>query len=171
MIKSTGNFLVDNQKELLYLGGAILLVFAGYKIYKGASKGLSSLIEDSSESVTIDVPINHINTTISNQEAQKYAQQLLDACNEAAPFYGTDEELIKEVFQSLKTGEDFKLVYKFFGKKNYNGNGSPPVGIWRHLDNYSPRDLVYWLRAELSPRDGDVYILVKERIESAGWKF
>lgn len=170
-IKSTGNFLANNKKELIYISGACLIAVVGYQFYKEISKGSAGVFEDKTESVPINLNLNSNKITISNETAQKYAQQLLDACNEEAPFYGTDEVLIKEVFLNLKSPEDFKLVYKTFGKKNYNGHGSPPTGIFRHLDNYAPRDLIYWLRSELDPKDGDVYTIVKERIESANWKF
>ncbi|MFL0063734.1 hypothetical protein [Tenacibaculum maritimum] len=170
-ITTSGGFLSDNKKNLLYVGGAIILGYTGYRIYKNVSEGLLTATQDLHESIPIDLSIDTQKATLSSEEAAKAAQQLLDAFNEASPFYGTDEETIKQVFIKLKSAEDFKLVYKSFGKKNYNGNGSPPVGIWRHLDNYSPRDLVYWLKSELSPDDGDVYQIVKERVESANWQF
>ena len=38
-------------------------------------------------------------------------------------------------------------------------------------DHFKPRNLVYWLRSELSPLDGAVYKIVKHRVESAGFTF
>ncbi|MCD8425557.1 hypothetical protein LNJ40_09640 [Tenacibaculum dicentrarchi] len=170
-IKKTGAFLADNTKEVLYVGGAILLIVVVYRAYKFSSNPFSEVLKDKSEAVKINLQVDLSKATITKEEAQKYAQQLLDACNGAFPFYGTDENLIKKVFEKLNNADDFKLVYKFFGRKNYNGYGSPPSGISRHLDNYDPKDLVYWLRAELSPKDGQVYNMVKNRIESANWTF
>ncbi|MDB0601335.1 hypothetical protein PL373_09275 [Tenacibaculum maritimum] len=170
-IKNTGGFIADNKKELLYLTGAIVIGVIGYKIYKATSKGISNVFEDKTETIDVEININKDQTTISKEQAQQFAKTLLDACNHMEPLYGTDEEAINQVFLRLKTGDDFKLVYKEFGMKNYNGNNSPPSGILRYLDNYTPRDLVYWLRSELEPSDGQVYTNVKSRVESAGYSF
>ncbi|CAA0214597.1 hypothetical protein [Tenacibaculum maritimum] len=170
-VKTTGSFIENNKKEILYVGGAIAIAVIGYKLFKATSKGLTSAFEDKVETVKVEVAINDANTTISKEQAQQFAKTLLTACNAMQPLYGTDEESIKSVFLKIKTGDDFKMVYEAFGMKNYNGNGSPPVGIFRHLDNYAPRDLVYWLKRELSPSDGDVYKIVKERVESADYVF
>lgn len=162
-----GNFILDNKKPFFILGGVLL----SYYLFKQVHKSLSDTFTEKSEKIDIHLPINPQKTTINNTKAQQFAQQLLDACNEAFPFYGTDEETILKVFKQLKSSEDFKMVYKAFGMKKYNGYNSPPVGVFRHLDKYEPRDLVYWLKSELSPSDGKVYTIVKQRIESAGWSF
>ncbi|MCG8776458.1 hypothetical protein [Tenacibaculum finnmarkense] len=173
-LKSTNDFVSENKKQLLYVGGSILLLYTIYKVsssfFSGAKNGISNALDDKIENVVSQVKINPKETTISLDNAKIYAQQLLNACNNG-PFYGTDEELIRKVFKKIKTGDDFKLVFNAFGEKNYNGYNSPPTGISRHLDNYAPRNLVYWLRAELSARDGAVYNEVKERIESVGIAF
>ncbi|MFL0077020.1 hypothetical protein [Tenacibaculum maritimum] len=170
-IKETGSFIQKHKKELLYIGGALAIGIIGYKLYKSTGSALANALEDKVETVEVEVVINNTNTTISKEQAQQFAKTLLDACDAMQPIYGTDEESIKEVFLKIKTEDDFKMIYEAFGMKNYNGNGSPPVGIIRHLDNYAPRDLVYWLKKEIKPSDGDVYTIVKERIESAGYTF
>lgn len=174
-VVDSGNFIADNKKSLLYLSGAIVLGVVGYKIYKGFSSGVSNVIEDvfaeKSEKVTIDTVIDKGNVTITKEQSQQFAQSLLDACNEMFPFYGTDEEAIKRVFLKLRSGDDYKMVFDAFGMKNYNGYNSPPTGWGRHIDNYAPKDLNYWLRSELSESDGEVYNIVKSRIESAGHSF
>jgi len=162
-----GTFIIEYRMPLLIASGAVL----GWYIIKGARKQIASVFEDQSEHVAIDLGIDKQNTTISETQAQQFAQQLLDASNHKEPLYGTDEKTIKQVFLQLKTPEDFKLVYKAFGNKNYNGWNSPPTGIFRYLDNYEPRDLVYWLKSEVKPSDGQVYTIVKARIQSAGWEF
>ncbi|MCG8872141.1 hypothetical protein [Tenacibaculum finnmarkense] len=174
-LKSTNDFVSENKKQLLYVGGSILLLYTIYKVsssfFSGAKNGISNALDDKIENVVSQVKINPKETTISLDNAKIYAQQLLNACNDGSPFYGTDEKLIRKVFKKIKTGDDFRLVSNAFGEKNYNGHNSPPTGIFRHLDNYAPRNLVYWLRAELSARDGAVYTEVKERIKSAGFAF
>ncbi len=164
---TVGDFIVEYKTPLLLVGGA----FLGWYVIKNTTKGIAGVFKEKSEQVTIDLPISSQKTTISKTQSQQFAQQLLDASNHMEPLYGTDEETIKKVFLQLKTAEDFKLVYKAFGHKNYNGWNSPPVGIFRHLDTYEPRDLVYWLKSEIKPSDGEVYNIVKARVESAGWAF
>ncbi len=170
-VKSTGGFLAENKKELFYVVGAVVIGVVGYKIYKGVSKGVSSVFDEKSETVNVETNINKSELTISKEQSQQFAKTLLDACNAMQPFYGTDEDSIKNVFVKLKSADDFKMVYKEFGMKNYNGNNSPPSGWGRHFDNYAPRDLIYWLKSELDESDGEVYEIVKSRIESAGYRF
>ena len=161
------NFIIEYKTPLLMIGGA----FLGWYLIKTTRKGIANVFDEKSEQVTIDLPVDIQNTTISKTQSQQFAQQLLDASNQMEPLYGTDEQTIKKVFLKLKTAEDFKLVYQAFGFKNYNGWNSPPVGIFRYLDSYQPRDLVYWLKSEIKPSDGEVYKIVKARVESAGWAF
>ena len=175
-IKSTGNFIADNKKELLYVAGGILVVVVGYQAYKNLKKGSEVVTDfiskDHVENVDVIVNTDASKITITKEQAQQFARTIYDACNLMAPLYGTDEEAILEVFKKLKTGDDYKLVYQTFGMKEYNGNNAPPRSGWgRFFDVFAPRDLNYWLRSELSPSDGEVYQVVKERIESAGYSF
>ena len=164
---SVSDFILEYKTPLLMAGG----IFLGWYIIRSTRKGIESAFEEKSEQVTINLPINTQNTTITKTQSQQFAQQLLDASNQMEPLWGTDEETVKKVFLQLKTAEDFKLVYEAFGYKNYNGWNSPPVGIFRYIDTYEPRDLVYWLKSEIKPSDGEVYDIVKARVESAGWVF
>ncbi len=170
-VKKTGDFLADNKKELLYVSAAIVLSVVGYRLYKSAVKSISEAFDDKVDVVGVDVKINTSKTTISIEQAKQFAQVLLDAFNHKQPLWGTDEAAILGVFNKLKTADDFKLVYKSFGYRQYNGYNSPPQGYFRHLDDYYPRDLIYWLKEEIGPSDGKVYQVVKSRIESAGMAF
>ncbi|TDQ22749.1 hypothetical protein [Tenacibaculum caenipelagi] len=175
-LKSTGNFIADNKKELLYVAGGILVVAVGYKVYKNLQKGSEVVTDfigkDHLENIDVTVNTDANKLTITQEQAQQFARTIYDACNIMAPLYGTDENAILEVFKKLQTGDDYKLVYKTFGMKEYNGNNAPPRSGWGRLfDVFEPRDLNYWLRSELSPSDGEVYTVVKSRIESAGYSF
>lgn len=170
-VKKTGDFIADNKKELLYVSGAIVLGFVGYKVYQSFKTGVTEAFDDKVDVVGVDVKINPSRTTISIEQAKQFAQVLLDACNAKEPLWGTDEPAVLGVFNKLKTADDFKLVYKVFDYRDYNGYNSPPKGFLRHFDEYYPRDLVYWLRKEIKPSDGKVYQVVKSRIESAGMAF
>lgn len=165
--------LRKNKKPIL-IGVSVLV--GGYLLYR-LVRGVGNSIESS---FTIDDEVKHTGggivkskVTISEATANNYAQQLLDAMNQNACWfcYGTDEDAILKVFQKLQGKDDFLMVFKAFGNKDYNGYNSPPKGILKHLDAYKPRNLVYWLKSELSPRDGEVYRLVKQTVESAGFTF
>ena len=169
-LKNTAGFIESNKKELLILAGVVVAGVVGYSIVSSMRNSLDGALEPLNETVDVDVIIDTSKVTITKEQSQQFAKTLLDACNYAYPFYGTDEEAIKDVFLKLKTADDFKLVYEAFGMKNYNGYNSPPSSFLRHLDSYAPRDLVYWLRSELSSSDV-AYKIVKQRVESAGFVF
>lgn len=162
----------DNPITAIKVVGVSLGVFLAYRLFSSATKKIDTVFDGP----VLDDIVNGTggttsNATISNQQAINYAQQLLDAMNAKEPFYGTDEETIEKVFDKLQTPDDFIKVYNAFGTKDYNGNNSPPSGVWAYLDSYEKRNLVYWLKSELSPSDGSVYTKVKQRIESAGFAF
>ena len=168
-LKTAGKAAVNNPKTTLYVVGGLVALYVGYKIYKS----LNSAFEGSN--IDNQVPHTGGNTTgatISNQVAANYAQQLLDAMNAKEPFYGTDEDTVEAVFDALSNGADFLKVYNAFGLKDYNGHNSPPSGFWAYLDSYEKRNLVYWLKSEISPTsDARLYNKVKQRVESAGFTF
>ncbi len=170
VVQEIGGFIADNQKGILYVTAGIAGVYILYKMYKGVEKA-STIFDNKIEDVNVDIHIDQSQTTISTEQAQQFARTILDACNAMEPLYGTDEEAIKEVFLKLKTPDDFKKVYQAFGLKEYNGHNSPPSSFLRFLDTYKPQDMIFWLRSELSPSDGEVYTIVKARIESAGYTF
>jgi len=167
--KKTGEYIENNPKQTLYVVLGIVGVVLGYKIYKSASKGVDKVFNGDTN---IDNEVNDVggktsNATISNQAANNYAQQLLDAMNVKRPIYGTDTNTIDLVFDKLKNGDDYMKVYLAFGKKDYNGYNSPPEGFWSNFDSYEKRDLNYWLKSELSSFfEPSVYKKVKQRVES-----
>lgn len=165
--KKVGKAVSENPKTALYVVGGVLVVFAGYKLFQAVNNAFKGNDVDNSVANTGG---STNGATISNQQAINYAQQLLDAMNAKEPFYGTDEEVIEAVFNQLKNGQDFIKVFNAFGKKDYNGHNSPAEGgIWNWIDSYEKRDLIYWLRSEISANsDAALYNLVKTRVESTG---
>lgn len=171
----------DNPITAIKIVGVSLGVFLAYRLISSATNKIDtvfdgSVLDDIVNGPVLDDIVNGTggttnNATISNQQAINYAQQLLDAMNVKQPLYGTDEETIEKVFDKLQTADDFIKVYNAFGTKDYNGHNSPPSGVWAYLDSYEKRNLVYWLKSELSQSDGSVYTKVKERIEGAGFTF
>ena len=163
--KKAGKSIVSNPITALNIIIGLAGVLALYKIYKFINTGFEG--DPHIDNEVIGTGGNTDGATISNQQAKNFAQQLLDAMNVKQPFWGTDEETIEAVFSQLTVGADFIKVYEAFGKKDYNGNNSPPTGVWSSFDSYEPKDLVYWLKSEISTAD-KAYKIVKERIESTG---
>ncbi|MBL4669755.1 MAG: hypothetical protein JKY30_10900 [Flavobacteriales bacterium] len=157
-----------------YAVGGIIGAVIIYKIVKGLTTSVDQIFNgDPNIDNNVGGTGGDTNlATITDQVAINFAQQLLDAMNEKAPLYGTDENTIKAVFLKLNNGHDFIKVFKAFGMKDYNGNNSPPEGIWSNLDSYEKRNLIYWLKKELHPFwDKKVFNIVKKKIELAGFVF
>lgn len=170
-LEKTGEKVKNNKPLLIIVGG--VAVYSIYKIVSSTTSAVDGIFNPDIDNEVIGTGGSTAGATITNQTATNYAQQLLDAMNYNPCWicYGTDEDKILEVFQKLKNSADFIKVYNAFGRKDYNGYNSPPDGVLANLDSYEPRNLVYWLKAELSKGDGEVYDIVKERVELAGFTF
>lgn len=165
---------------LFYVGvaGGLYLV---YKLFTGASNVVDSVFNGDpniDDNVTgTGGGLDYTKLTITEFQAINLAQQLLDAMNAKQPLYGTDEIAIEQVFDRLKNEHDFLLVYQMFGEKDYNGNNSPPTGVWSNIDSYKKQNLVYWLKNELelswlsNSTDKRVYNKVKNLVTKAGFAF
>ncbi|CAL2075249.1 hypothetical protein [Tenacibaculum sp. 190524A02b] len=175
-IKNTGSFIEKNQKPLLYVGAALLVGYLGYKVYRGIKKG-SEIIGDVLENPEDDfikpkIKITTSNLTITPQQASIFSKSLQDAFNKKSVIGlpATDEQKISNVFDKLKTGDDFKLVYEAFGYKKYFSGGTPTLYIDKKIA--STYDLVYWLDQEIdSFWDKELHAKVKKRLQSAGFDF
>lgn len=170
-VEKVGEITSNNKKTILYGIVGLIGLYAGYKIFKGIKNTFNPEIDDEVNNVGNG---STVNATISKHQAKNYAQQLLDAMNENRNSIfggGTDEETIENVFNQLKNGDDFLLVFRAFGNKEYNGYNSPVENL-EFLDSYQPRNLVYWLKSEISSFwESSLYNKVKERVESAGFVF
>lgn len=170
-----------NPKTTLYIVGVVISVYLIYKIATATSDKITSILEGDpnidDKVIGTGGQIIKQNVTITEFQAKNFAQQLLDAMNEKQPLYGTDEEMIEKVFDQLKTKDDFLMVFKAFGEKDYNGNNSPPTGIWSNIDSYKKQNLVYWLKSELqlswlsTATDKRVHQKVKNLVIQAGFAF
>ncbi|WP_435415044.1 hypothetical protein [Polaribacter aestuariivivens] len=178
---STGAKIVaNNPVKATYVIGGILGFYLLYKVITKTTDKVDSLLEgdpniDNKISGTGSGSVK--NATITNAEALNLANQLLDAMNVKQPLYGTDEETIEKVFTKIKNADDFLKVYHAFGLKDYNGNNSPPTGIWSNVDSYKKQDLVYWLRSEIgngffaSASEIRAYNKIKPLVQLAGFVF
>ncbi len=164
-------FLLENKSLLILLGGG----FVGYLIYKGIKRTTDAVAEvftaDEVDHINPEIQVNTSKLTISKEQAVIYAKSLLDAFNHEVFFTpATDEEKVKAVFDRLQSGDDFRMVYKIFGRRKRSVGKTPTYWIDKKFsDDY---DLIYWLKAEISPTwDKALYQQVKARVESSGMPF
>lgn len=170
----TAQSLAGNPNTYKVIAGGI----AVYLLYTLVSS-VGKKIKDTVSGDNIDDSVggtggSTVGSVITPQQATNYAQQLLDAMNENRDswfFGGTDEETIKNVFMQISNSADFILIYNAFGNKDYNGYNSPLDSWLTPLDSFEPRNLVYWLKSELSQSDGEVYNLVSQVVNNAGFTF
>ncbi|AMD85430.1 hypothetical protein SAMN05444369_11032 [Capnocytophaga haemolytica] len=160
------SFIAKNKMTILVSAAVLAGVFVVYKV---AKRFAGSDDDDHVKGTGSD--LDKSKATITEAQSKNYAEQLLDAMNAAYPLWGTDEKTILAVFNQLKNKHDFLMVYHAFGLRDYNGYNSPPKSFWKYLDVYQKRDLVYWLKSELSPSDGEVYKRVKKVVEGSGFTF
>jgi len=164
----TAKNLAVNPMTYKVLGG----VLVGFLLYKGIKGIGEKLVGEPIDNQVNGTGGSSAGATITQTEANNYAQQLLDAFNSMFPMYGTDDATILDVFKKFQNPADFIKVYNAFGTKDYNGWNSPPIGVWEYLDSFDKRNLVYWLKSELSDSEGDpVYTLVKTVVNAAGFSF
>lgn len=134
-------------KGVVYLGGALVLIYAIkeiIKLVKGPNLGGPEI--PSTPSVSGGTNSTGAATITLNQ-AQSYANALLSAMEDT----GTEDEEIESVFNNLQTTEDVKLVYDAFGVKPYGYFGTPLWGTgWLTGE---PMNLAEWLKAECECSD------------------
>ncbi len=159
----TGDFIANNKKPLLYVGGAIAVVVIGYAVVKRLKGGIAG--ESIVGSKFIEQDVDETKTTITDAQAKNYAENLLQAFNYT---FGTDKGVIESVFSKLHP-EDFKKVYNAFGKRSYSaltgGTPSPLTYLW----NSENLDLISWLNYELGVGDGALKTKIRKVVEPAGF--
>lgn len=159
---------IDNPVDTAKIIGIIALIGVAYVVVRKFSKNLTENFELTSDENPLEtqVDINPANLTLTQQEANNIAHNLLQAMTDA----GTDEEAIGVAFSRMKSGDDFKLVFEAFGTQKYSGFGLPSSGVPEILVGGKKQDLIFWLKSELSTSDPE-YAIVKSRVESAGLIF
>jgi hypothetical protein len=159
----TGDFIGNNKKPLLYIGGAIAVVVIGYAVVKRLKGGITG--ESIVGSKFIEQNVDETKTTISDAQAKNYAENLFQAFNYT---FGTDKGVIESVFSKLNP-EDFKKVYNAYGKRSYSaltgGTPSPLTFFW-NMENI---DLISWLNYELGFGDGALKSKIRKVVEPAGF--
>ena len=161
---NTGEFIANNKKPLLYIGGAIAVVVIGFAIVrriKGKIEG-----RDISKGKFVEQDIDLTKTTISVQTAKNYAEILFEAFNYD---WGTDKSQVESVFSRIKP-EDFKLIYNAYGKRDYGTlTGLSPTWAERAGGLYRSLDLVQWINEELEIGDSALREKIRKVVEQAGF--
>ena len=167
-VSKVGEFISNNKKPLLYIGGAIAVIVVGYAIVSKLKSGIGRAFTDTSTGANVFKPLDYDPTkvTITDATANSYANQLFDAMKNS----GTDENAIYSIFNKIQKKDDFLKVYNTFGKKSYVGyfTGGSPSTPDKWLGNYDDLDLVEWLKQELSITNYPTYNLVKKTVNNAG---
>jgi hypothetical protein len=170
-ISGIGNFISDNKKPLLYIGGAIAVVVIGYAIVNRVTKGIGGVFIDKSTGASSfnAIPIDESKATISDEVASVYANQLFGAMNTV----GTDSNTVYNIIDKLQKKDDFLKVYNAYGRKSYVGVllGGSPNAADRLAGNYDDLDLVQWLNKEIGWSNPLTYALVKKTVANAGLTF
>tara|TARA_R110002051_G_scaffold257435_5_gene316440 strand:+ start:29657 stop:30097 length:441 start_codon:yes stop_codon:yes gene_type:complete len=94
----------------------------------------------------IDIKMPESGSRITASQAKRYSDRLYIAMKDI----GTDEEEIYSVLFGL-TDSDFASIFNSFGLKRYFEGGGVSSEGFVGVD----RDLLYWLRSELSKSDLD----------------
>jgi hypothetical protein len=161
---NTGEFIANNKKPLLYIGGAIAVVVIGVAVVrriKGKIEGTNI-----SKGKFVEQNIDLTKTTISVQTAKNYAEILFEAFNYD---WGTDKSQVESVFSKIKS-EDFKLIYNAYGKRDYGTlTGLSPTWAERVGGLYRSLDLIQWINEELEFGDGALKEKIRKIVEPAGF--
>lgn len=164
---NTANFIANNKKPLLYIGGAIAIVVIGFAVVRRIKTGIKGDVVTGGKFVEQD--IDQTKTTISSQTARNYAESLFESFNYT---FGTDKGVINSIFSNI-TPEDFKMVYNAFGKRSYSQlNGGTPSEKWFLPDTWlgsSKVDLITWLNNELGLGDSALKNKIRKVVEPAGF--
>lgn len=170
IISNSGTFLKENKKPLLYIGGAAIVVVAGYAIVSGIKGGIDGFFGSGKDVKGAtdfqDLPVDTTKATITTILANTYANQLYNAMKSSN---GTDTGKIKAIMNAIN-GEDYKMIYNAFKTKSYYLFGDPTFTAY--LFGYSDLDLNEWFKKEVNQYlDFITYSLIKKRSTEAGIAF
>lgn len=168
-LNKTGAFIKTNQKPILYVGGAIIVVVTAVAIIKKIQRGIGSAFNNPTIKATpfVSIDVDNSKTTVSDAVANSYANQLYNAMK----ITGTDENAIYAVLKKLQKSDDFRKVYNAFGKRSYANtpvSGTSPDSIDTTLGWFDDLDLVEWMNKEVSILNYPTYSLIKKTVKNAG---
>jgi len=124
---------MSNFLKFIYAITIGVVVYLVYQIFKYVTKPVDTTV--SVQELLI------LQSTLTNIQAKNIAKQLFNSMNQ----FGTDEQMLFSSLENL-TRFDFEKVYKYFGRKSYNG--FTEVEFIALEKQY--KDLRYWMESELS---------------------
>jgi hypothetical protein len=128
------------DQQLKVLGWAVGTIGIGIIIYLTLKKfGIIGGKASDAQSAVDKTLVNKSNLSVAESDLLYKTDQLYEAMDQ----FGTDEDTIMSVFNSLKTLDDFNYILKAFGVKKYFLTGH---GAFLGDD----LNLIGWLQAELS---------------------
>lgn len=161
---------LKKKNPVLLIAGISLtagaLIFAGVKTYRTiknskAERDAEKKLKEIREQGTDKLIEQATTRTITDNQAEEYARQLLDAMNGI----GTDEEKIKRIIiDEGLTGLDLNAIVEKFGIKDYGTFGEPLWGEGEKLN------LMQWINKEIAS-SSSVYELLKIKFTDAGLAF
>lgn len=165
-LKGTGNFIKENPKPIIYIGGSVVAVILVAAIVKKIKAKITGSEVKGGKYNKQDVDPKKL--SISTSTAKNFAEQLFIAMNYT---YGTDKAVLDAIFSKINT-EDFKLIYNEFGVRSYSSVfvvGGSPSASERLLGTYNDIDLVEWLNNELGYGDGTLKNKIRPIVDGAGF--
>jgi len=168
ILVNVGEFIGKNKMPIIYVGGAVVVLVVALPLLKKIVSGIKGTPNIANKNILGGLVVDESKTTISDQVAKQYAEQLLMA------FGGTtDEGTIKEIFEKINS-EDFKKVAIAFGLRTYDNlnTGSPSGVLWGLMDGIMGKtdlDIVAWLNLELGWLDWSTKKAVRKVIEPIGF--
>lgn len=143
-IAKLGDYIGQNKKPLLYVGGAIAITAVGVAIVKKVKRNLTGADIIEGNYVVQDVDFSK--TTITPQTAKNYAESLYRAFTY---YWGTDKGVVSSVFEKINP-EDYKLIHNQFGVRSRGMiDGKEPTAFEKWLGFYKNLNLTDWINAEL----------------------
>lgn len=168
-LHGAGNFILENKKPILIIGGAMLVGVVSVIIVKGVKTGVGSIFKFGAD-VKGNTPFSTLETdasktTISDNQSEIYANHLFNAMKDS----GTDTSVIESIFDKI-SADDYKKIYNSFKRRSYFNFGEPTLLSW--VFGYSDLDLNEWLKKEVSfVGNPFVYQKIKKKINEAGMAF
>jgi hypothetical protein len=171
ILAKAGNYIGKNKVALLYVGGAVVLLFAVPPLVRKLRSVLSLEGEKAKEYDFVkEIQVNTSKATINQDQAGIMSNQLVNYMSTSG---GTDEDGIQSVFNQIQNEDDMKTLYKAFGIRKYSyvnqGEASGLLfGLLENAGGYDDLDLLGWLEAELGYFDWNTKKVVNEKLALMG---
>ena len=118
ILAKAGSYIGKNKVALLYVGGAVMILFVVPPLIKKIRSVLSLEGEKAKDYDFVKgIQVNTSKATINQEQAGIMSNQLVNYMSTSG---GTDEDGIQSVFSQIQNGDDMKILYKAFGIRKYS---------------------------------------------------